>query len=337
MRRVMRSKWAWIWAGLAVLVSCGGVVEERDGAGGAPGVGPKGPAEDLTIRRSDLGEHAKAEVPLLADDPRVRALLRKDQPRGRGIYLPCAAKACGEPCTACPRGDADCVETQLEKACNASGQCVAAPVACEEPAYAPCAGKACGQPCTVCPPGDPDCFETAVTKECDPSGACVAAPAVCLQPSYEPCAGKACGDSCTVCPPGDPDCVETAVAKECDASGACVAAPAECEEPPPAYDPCAGKVCGQQCRECAPLDEDCVETLAIKECNADGECVPAPAQCGPPADPCAGRRCGSPCTTCAHGDWPCLANGGIKACNAAGQCVAAPVQCEMPVFPQLRR
>jgi hypothetical protein len=39
-----------------------------------------------------------------------------------------------------------------------------------------------------------------------------------------------------------------------------------------AYDPCEDKACGDECTECAPDDPDCVETLVIKVCDADGIC-----------------------------------------------------------------
>lgn len=49
---------------------------------------------------------------------------------------------------------------------------------------------------------------------------------------------------------------------------------------PDSYDPCAGKSCGDTCSECAPDDADCVETAAIKACDAGGVCgVAQPDQC----------------------------------------------------------
>lgn len=41
----------------------------------------------------------------------------------------------------------------------------------------------------------------------------------------------------------------------------------------PAYDPCAGKACGEQCKLCAPDDTDCMETMEVKACDAEGACV----------------------------------------------------------------
>lgn len=42
---------------------------------------------------------------------------------------------------------------------------------------------------------------------------------------------------------------------------------------PPAYDPCAGKRCGEACSLCAPDDPDCMETAEVKACNDSGVCV----------------------------------------------------------------
>jgi hypothetical protein len=50
-------------------------------------------------------------------------------------YDPCAGKRCGETCQVCPPARADCVETAVMKACNASGACVplSPGVACPAP------------------------------------------------------------------------------------------------------------------------------------------------------------------------------------------------------------
>lgn len=45
-------------------------------------------------------------------------------------YVPCAGKTCGEPCTICPPGAPDCMETMVVKACNARGECAPTPVEC---------------------------------------------------------------------------------------------------------------------------------------------------------------------------------------------------------------
>jgi hypothetical protein len=38
------------------------------------------------------------------------------------------------------------------------------------------------------------------------------------------------------------------------------------------FNDCDDKDEGDECSLCAPDDEDCVETMEIKVCNADGEC-----------------------------------------------------------------
>jgi hypothetical protein len=98
------------------------------------------------------------------------------------------------------------------------------------------------------------------------------------QGAYDPCAGKTCGAACTVCDPNDKDCMETAVVKQCNAAGKCEPAPAQCgaaAAAAPAYDPCAGKQCGERCRICAPGDTQCIESSLIKLCHPDGQCKPA--------------------------------------------------------------
>ena len=40
-----------------------------------------------------------------------------------------------------------------------------------------------------------------------------------------------------------------------------------------AYEPCAGKACGDACTLCAPGDPDCMETMEVKACNPEGRCV----------------------------------------------------------------
>ena len=40
-----------------------------------------------------------------------------------------------------------------------------------------------------------------------------------------------------------------------------------------AFDPCAGKSCGDECKLCPPGDPDCFETAVPKQCSASGECT----------------------------------------------------------------
>ena len=52
----------------------------------------------------------------------------------------------------------------------------------------------------------------------------------------------------------------------------CEKAHSECK----AYDPCAGKECGDPCSTCDPKDEDCPKTAEYTVCNMKGQCVPEP-------------------------------------------------------------
>lgn len=64
----------------------------------------------------------------------------------------------------------------------------------------------------------------------------------------------------------------------------------ECEEvnpetPPDAeYAPCAGKVCGETCRVCAPGDSNCQEDPDIKLCDSAGRCESLSVNCEPPLE-----------------------------------------------------
>ena len=48
------------------------------------------------------------------------------------------------------------------------------------------------------------------------------------------------------------------------------------------YQPCGGKKCGQECTECSPHDDGCVELLVMKQCTLAGQCVVGPVDCTPP-------------------------------------------------------
>lgn len=39
------------------------------------------------------------------------------------------------------------------------------------------------------------------------------------------------------------------------------------------YDPCAGKKEGDSCTICPPAKADCMETMQLKVCNAEGQCT----------------------------------------------------------------
>lgn len=99
--------------------------------------------------------------------------------------------------------------------------------------------------------------------------------------AYDPCEGKACGAACALCAPWDTGCAETATPKQCDSKGACTDSVVTCEaiDGGGAYDPCAGKACGDPCTQCPPFDPGCVEPAVLKECNAAGVCSGTPATC----------------------------------------------------------
>ncbi len=46
-----------------------------------------------------------------------------------------------------------------------------------------------------------------------------------------------------------------------------------------AYSPCAGKGCGESCSVCSPAATDCMETMVVKQCNAQGQCSTDPVDC----------------------------------------------------------
>jgi hypothetical protein len=100
-----------------------------------------------------------------------------------------------------------------------------------------------------------------------------------------------------------------------------------------AYDPCAGKACGDACTVCPPGDSSCAETAVVKACDPGGRCVPAtPALCSAPPPPhpdCAGKACGEPCNPCGPDEvCPTLIE---SACDRFGQCSGrVPWLCHDP-------
>jgi hypothetical protein len=50
------------------------------------------------------------------------------------------------------------------------------------------------------------------------------------------------------------------------------------------YDPCLQKKCGAPCTVCYPGSETCDEIQVLKECNLQGSCVVAPANCTEPEE-----------------------------------------------------
>lgn len=208
-------------------------------------------------------------------------------------YEPCANKTCGEGCTECAPDDPDCVETDVVKACNEAGACVAD------------TGDLCGKDLCAevdCPNSAPFCEDNiaygGVYSECNPAtGECLIAPGMPPQDCTEE--GLTCEKG--QCVEGKGDCAaldavgvgscdayfgvtwngsECVGVSGCDCEGAdcdklyqeveaCQKAHAECAG---SYEPCAEKKCGAICTICDPTDKDCLETAVLKFCDAQGVC-----------------------------------------------------------------
>jgi hypothetical protein len=92
-----------------VLVACGSQSPSAAGGSAPP---------------PDVGAPPPAYAPPVGSVPETPPPLQDDE------FMPCAGKACGEACTMCSPGAADCVETMVVKQCNAQGTCVSEPVEC---------------------------------------------------------------------------------------------------------------------------------------------------------------------------------------------------------------
>ena len=97
-----------------------------------------------------------------------------------------------------------------------------------------------------------------------------------------------------------------------------------CGNGTPAYDPCAGKACGETCHLCAPDVAGCVETMELKACDPSGRCVPQVNGMCAGQGQCSGKSCGAPCAwpdlPCLYADPPCLPPQGPGYCDANGVC-----------------
>jgi hypothetical protein len=56
-------------------------------------------------------------------------------------------------------------------------------------------------------------------------------------------------------------------------------APQDAAHEPPAWEPCAGRVCNEACHVCDPTDPQCVEPPEAHRCDAHGECTPHSVTC----------------------------------------------------------
>jgi hypothetical protein len=101
-------------------------------------------------------------------------------------------------------------------------------------------------------------------------------------------------------------------------------------DPPPPYDPCAEKACGDACTVCAPDDRDCAETAVVKACDPFGRCVAdAPGLCGPTPEQiaCTQRSCGDECVVvaaCRSATPPCMVPDVLGHCDMRGTCYVGP-------------
>ncbi len=185
-----------------------------------------------------------------------------------GEYDPCAGTACGDACQECAPNDPDCDETDVEKACNADGECQSGPVVCENPSCDgvdadSCEDEGCGTITGTPAPENPATEPTALG---------------CLEPD------TGCDDAITCALDGDGECWR--FSNGCTPAGfeqvTCFQAACceedECDEVMP-YDPCDGKSCGDDCQLCAPGAEDCTETAVEKYCNPEGECEAIVPEC----------------------------------------------------------
>lgn len=133
-----------------------------------------------------------------------------------------------------------------------------------------------------------------------------------------------------------------------------------------AYDPCAGKACGDTCTLCAPNDPECSETAEVKSCDANGTCTGGAVQCGgtctydgntytagqtfPATDGCntctclddgsvacteiACQQCGGiaqiPCNAGSYCNWP---DGSCGGDDGLGVCAPIPEACDKNFAP----
>jgi hypothetical protein len=198
----------------------------------------------------------------------------------------CKGLPCGAACTVDACGGADdggCPASPIAGQCDMNGVCVTSGgFACvSPPPPSPCAGKTCGEACDPCASGDPTTCSGGTPPGpfgCDENGTCV--PGVMGCPGFDPCQGVACGMPCKA-PPCFPDAdgggCEMPPPGECDEMGSCVDPMSVSCTPP--FNPCEGKVCGQPCMHCPPMDPTCMEPPGPQACDPSGQCLPTPLMC----------------------------------------------------------
>ncbi len=241
-------------------------------------------------------------------------------------YDPCAAKACGAPCTVCPPGDPGCFETAVVKACDLEHRCVAKVDGICDPAKVDCIGKPPGAECVAAPAcayDTPACGIGVPPGTCDATGTCVcAAPDLC--PPVASCAGQACGTRC-VMPCSGTGCTPALGWCAGDQCGA-MAPPCPSGPPVPSWG-CVGKACGDSCGYCPPGQDPAtcpVPTFAPTQCDGQLQCVTAGTFTCSPQQACLGKTCGAACDTCPA----CVGPGPVaEHCDASGACVTGAVSC----------
>jgi hypothetical protein len=93
-----------------------------------------------------------------------------------------------------------------------------------------------------------------------------------------------------------------------------------CQTDQPAWEPCAGKACGETCTVCDPNRDDCDQLAVERACNSAGECSDDTAPVCEEYEPCAGKFCGAPCTICDPADRDCTETDEEKVCYSGGTC-----------------
>ena len=166
-------------------------------------------------------------------------------------------------------------------------------------------------PCQVCPDGTTACPGAQCLN-----GECVS--------SFGGCSGTICrsdsdcpqvGAPCQRCPDGSQACPWSKCVQ-----GQCAGGFPGCG----GYNPCAGKLCGNQCTQCDPADPGCAETAVLKYCDANGSCGAAFPICG------GGGSCSSKLDCPAVGACPRCPGGGC----AELDCVNGGCQFVCPPNPQ---
>jgi hypothetical protein len=264
---------------------------------------------------------------------------------GGGGYAPCANKACGATCTLCDPTDPSCVEDQIVKYCDTSGDCgVNFPVCgmtecttamdCVTPAFcelcsdgssacptSDCVSGKCVTSFPTCPTpacmSDADCPVSVAPCQACPDGSTACPWAHCIAgqcasgidacDNTDPCQGKSCGDACSTCPAGG---VCNNLAQYCDENLNCQVNQPMCTAPQCKQDSdCVTDVCGQCAGSSNCASQVCVDDKCQFSCPT------------PPMDPCGGCPTGEMCVD--------QVGGPASSTTATDHCAKAP-PCPVP-------